>query len=109
MIGGDCMLKEMFLAGLGAVSLTKDKLEEIAQELIKRGELTAEDKNNFINNALSSVNKQKQAIKDKAYENFQQLAKEANLVTRDEYNLLLERVAELERKLNQADINNQNL
>ncbi|ADL69064.1 conserved hypothetical protein [Thermoanaerobacterium thermosaccharolyticum DSM 571] len=103
------MLKEMFLAGLGAVSLTKDKLEEIAQELIKRGELTAEDKNNFINNALSSVNKQKQAIKDKAYENFQQLAKEANLVTRDEYNLLLERVAELERKLNQADINNQNL
>lgn len=109
MIGGDSMLKEMFLAGLGAVSLTKDKLEEIAQELIKRGELTAEDKNNFINNALSSVNKQKQAIKDKAYENFQQLAKEANLVTRDEYNLLLERVAELERKLNQADINNQNL
>lgn len=103
------MLKEMFLAGLGAVSLTKDKLEEIAQELIKRGELTAEDKNNFINNALSSVNKQKQIIKDKAYENFQQLAREANLVTRDEYNLLLERVAELERKLNQADINNQNL
>jgi hypothetical protein len=38
------MLKEMFLAGLGAVSLTKDKLEEIAQELIKRGELTAEEK-----------------------------------------------------------------
>ncbi|MFU0783963.1 MAG: Polyhydroxyalkanoate synthesis regulator phasin [Thermoanaerobacterium thermosaccharolyticum] len=103
------MLKEMFLAGLGAVSLTKDKLEEIAQELIKRGELTAEEKDNFINNALSSVNKQKQIIKDKAYENFQQLAKEANLVTRDEYNLLLERVAELESKLNQVDINNQNL
>ncbi|WP_434639408.1 hypothetical protein PQ743_08195 [Thermoanaerobacterium thermosaccharolyticum] len=103
------MLKEMFLAGLGAVSLTKDKLEEIAQELIKRGELTAEDKNNFINNALSSVNKQKQIIKDKAYENFQQLAKEANLVTRDEFNLLLERVAELESKLNQVNINNQNL
>ncbi|WP_434564225.1 hypothetical protein PQ690_07950 [Thermoanaerobacterium thermosaccharolyticum] len=103
------MLKEMFLAGLGAVSLTKDKLEEIAQELIKRGELTAEDKNNFINNALSSVNKQKQIIKDKAYENFQQLAKEANLVTRDEFNLLLERVAELESKLNQANINNQNM
>ncbi|AGB19161.1 phasin family protein [Thermoanaerobacterium thermosaccharolyticum] len=103
------MLKEMFLAGLGAVSLTKDKLEEIAQELIKRGELTAEDKNNFINNALSSVNKQKQAIKDKAYENFQQLAKEANLVTRDEFNLLLERVAELENKLNQANIDNQNM
>ncbi|MEG6570340.1 hypothetical protein [Thermoanaerobacterium thermosaccharolyticum] len=103
------MLKEMFLAGLGAVSLTKDKLEEIAQELIKRGELTAEDKNNFINNALSSVNKQKQIIKDKAYENFQQLAKEANLVTRDEYNLLLERVAELESKLNQSNMNNQNM
>jgi hypothetical protein len=103
------MLKEMFLAGLGAVSLTKDKLEEIAQELIKRGELTAEEKNNFINNALSSVNKQKQIIKDKAYENFQQLAKEANLVTRDEYNLLLERVAELESKLNQSNMNNQNM
>ncbi|MBE0069383.1 phasin family protein [Thermoanaerobacterium thermosaccharolyticum] len=103
------MLKEMFLAGLGAVSLTKDKLEEIAQELIKRGELTAEEKDNFINNALSSVNKQKQIIKDKAYENFQQLAKEANLVTRDEYNLLLERVAELESKINQSNIDNQNL
>ncbi|MEG6565355.1 hypothetical protein V6B95_00090 [Thermoanaerobacterium saccharolyticum] len=103
------MLKEMFLAGLGAVSLTKDKLEEIAQELVKRGELTAEDKNNFINSALNSVNKQKQVIKEKAYENIQQLAKEANLVTREEYNLLLARIAELESKLDQLMQNNQNM
>ncbi|AFK86698.1 MULTISPECIES: phasin family protein [Thermoanaerobacterium] len=103
------MLKEMFLAGLGAVSLTKDKIEEIAQELVKRGELTAEDKNNFINSALNSVNKQKQVIKEKAYENIQQLAKEANLVTREEYNLLLARIAELESKLDQLMQNNQNM
>ncbi|HHV73529.1 MULTISPECIES: hypothetical protein [unclassified Thermoanaerobacterium] len=103
------MLKEMFLAGLGAVSLTKDKIEEIAQELVKRGELTAEDKNNFINSALNSVNKQKQVIKEKAYENIQQLAKEANLVTREEYNLLLARIAELESKLDQLIQNNQNM
>lgn len=109
MIGGDYMLKEMFLAGLGAVSLTKDKIEEIAQELVKRGELTAEDKNNFINSALNSVNKQKQVIKEKAYENIQQLAKEANLVTRDEYNLLLARIAELESKIDQLMQNNQNM
>lgn len=109
MIGGDYMLKEMFLAGLGAVSLTKDKIEEIAQELVKRGELTAEDKNNFINSALNSVNKQKQVIKEKAYENIQQLAKEANLVTREEYNLLLARIAELESKLDQLIQNNQNM
>jgi len=109
MIGGDSMLKEMFLAGLGAVSLTKDKIEEIAQELVKRGELTAEDKNNFINSALNSVNKQKQVIKEKAYENIQQMAKEANLVTREEYDLLLARIAELESKLDQLIQNNQNM
>ncbi|AEF17453.1 MULTISPECIES: phasin family protein [Thermoanaerobacterium] len=103
------MLKEMFLAGLGAVSLTKDKIEEIAQELVKRGELTAEDKNNFINSALNSVNKQKQVIKEKAYENIQQMAKEANLVTREEYDLLLARIAELESKLDQLIQNNQNM
>lgn len=97
------MLKEMFLAGLGAYSLTKDKLEEIAQELIKRGEITADEKNNFITNTMNSVKKQKEMLKNKAYDNIEQIAKDANLVTRDEYNSLLQRVVELESKLNQSN------
>lgn len=103
MIGGEIMLKEMFLAGLGAYSLTKDKLEEIAQELIKRGEITADEKNNFITNTMNSVKKQKEMLKNKAYDNIEQIAKDANLVTRDEYNSLLQRVVELESKLNQSN------
>lgn len=103
------MLKEMFLAALGAVSLTKDKIEEIAQELIKRGEITAEEKNNFISSAMNSVKKQKEMLKSKAYENVEQFAKEANLVTKDEYNSLLQRVVELESRLNQSNSTNQNM
>lgn len=94
------MLKELLLAGIGAVSLTREKIDEVAHELIRRGELTAEEKHNIISNAVYSFQKQKDFLKEKAYKNLSMLAKEANIVTKDEYNALLQRVTELESKLN---------
>lgn len=94
------MLRELLLAGIGAVSLTQEKINEVAHELIRRGEQTAEDKHKIISNVMYSFQKQKDFLKEKAYENLGMLAKEANIVTKDEYNALLQRVIELENKLN---------
>ena len=38
------ILKRMMLMGVGAVTLSKAKAEEIAEELVKRGEVAAGDK-----------------------------------------------------------------
>jgi polyhydroxyalkanoate synthesis repressor PhaR len=49
--GGGVMadvLKKAMLAGFGAVVLTKEKVEELVDELIKKGELSKEDRAKFI-------------------------------------------------------------
>ncbi|MDI6600743.1 MAG: hypothetical protein QME46_03050 [Thermoanaerobacteraceae bacterium] len=101
------MLKEAFLAGMGAVYLTKDKAEKIAQELIKRGELAKEDRSDFVARLMDDMEKQKSRLKEKFEEELNSMVKEANLITRDEYNELLSkvnelnaRIVELENKLN---------
>lgn len=93
------MLKEALLAGVGAVYLTKEKAEKIAQELIKRGELAKEDRSDFIAKLMDDMDKQKVRMKERFKEEFNSMVKEANLITRDDYDELLNKINELNVKI----------
>jgi polyhydroxyalkanoate synthesis regulator phasin len=41
------MLKKMGLFGIGVISLTKEKVEEFSQEMIKKGEMSKEEAEKF--------------------------------------------------------------
>lgn len=99
------ILKDAFLAGLGLVSLTKDKAQEITQELIKRGELAKNDENDYINKMMKAADEQKARFKERINEEVEKILKSSNLVTRSEYENLKKRVDELENKLKQSEGN----
>lgn len=64
-MGGEDMFslgKKMFLAGLGVLSLTKEKANEIAQELIKKGELSQSESKKFVVDLLDKAEKEKEKL-----------------------------------------------
>jgi len=53
------IIKNTVLAGLGLISLTREKAEEFAKELIRRGELSENEKAKFVKDILDQSEKPK--------------------------------------------------
>jgi len=53
------ILKKLYLAGLGALSITRERAEEIVDELVKKGEVAAEEKKSLIENLLKVTEEKK--------------------------------------------------
>lgn len=51
------ILEKMILAGAGFASLTKEKIEEIVETLIKKGQIQAKDKNVLVKRLLKATQK----------------------------------------------------
>jgi len=59
------IIKNTVLAGLGLISLTREKAEEFAKELIRRGELSENEKAKFVKDILDQSEKTKTEIEQK--------------------------------------------
>lgn len=83
--------------------MTKDKAEEISQELIKRGELAKDEKSDFITKLMHEMDKQRADMKGRFKEEFNSMVKETDLITRDEYDELLVKLDELGVKISDLE------
>lgn len=93
------IIKKAMLMGLGLISLTKEKAEIFADELIKRGELAKEEKSKMVDKMLEEAEKQKEEFTGKVKETFQKLITDIGLVTQKEIEEILKKQEELEKKL----------
>ncbi|HOK36340.1 MAG TPA: hypothetical protein PLR72_03670, partial [Paludibacteraceae bacterium] len=59
------IIKNAVLAGIGLISLTREKAEEFAKELIKKGELSENEKAKFVKDVLEQSEKSKREIEEK--------------------------------------------
>ena len=78
------LLKKSILTGVGLALMTKDKAEELAKELVKKGELSEKEGKEFIDEMLK---KSKQAGKDmeaKVDDLVKKALKKANVATRED-------------------------
>ena len=53
----ESIIKKFLLGGIGLASLTREKLEEIVNELVKRGELSEDQRALFVKDMLSRAKK----------------------------------------------------
>lgn len=49
------LIEKAFLIGVGAASLAKEKADELAEELIKRGSLTREEADDFVGQLMDDA------------------------------------------------------
>ena len=90
-------LKTILLAGLGAVGYSSEKLKDAVQALIDKGELTREQGEKVISEWVDRGREEQTKISSRISEEVQKIIGRLNLVSRDEFLALAQRVEELER------------
>ncbi len=88
------LIKKTILAGLGALSLTREKAEEITKDLIKRGEVSKIEEAKFIKDLMKRAEKSRVEIEKIIEKTLIKL----NVPTRKEFDVLRTKINKLSRK-----------
>ena len=91
--------EELFLAGVGVVALTKERSEELVDELVGRGKVSRDDAREIVNEVTGRWRGEATRVSERASSTFAGLFREMGLVTRREYEELELRLAQLEHRL----------
>ncbi len=91
--------EELFLAGVGAFALTKERSEELVDELVSRGKVSREDARTIVDDVVGRWRGEALRVGERASSTFSGLFRELGLVTRREYEELELRLAQLEHRL----------
>jgi polyhydroxyalkanoate synthesis regulator phasin len=91
--------EELFLAGVGVVALTKDRTEELVDELAGRGKVSRDEARELVDEIVGRWRNEALRASERAGSTFSGLFKELGLVTRRDYDELELRLAQLEHRL----------
>jgi len=93
----DLIKKTMYL-GVGLAYMTKEKVEEISQELIKKGELSATDGKEFIDDLTQKSVEARKALEERVDKIVKSSLARMKIATSDDLATLEKRIAKLENK-----------
>lgn len=82
------IINKAFLAGLGAISLGRDKAGDLVDDLVKRGELSHEEGRGVLSELLESVEKRQAELGEFIQKEVRQILKSLDIPTREEINKL---------------------
>ena len=91
------LIKKILLAGLGAFSLTREKVEDIIDDLVKRGELSREEKPGILADLAKAAEKRQNEVREFVQKEVQKVLKALDVPTRQEISDLQEQIEQLNR------------
>jgi len=92
-------IKKAMLLGLGLISLTKEKAEEIVDDLIKRGEVSREERFKTVDKLLREAEKKEEELTGKINETVQKTITQIGLVSKKDLEAISKRLAEIEKRM----------
>ena len=95
----DEQVRRLFLALVGAVALTAERADELADELAERGGMRRDDVRSWIEEATNRWRGDAVRVGERAGATLQGALRELGLVTRDEWDELELRLAQVEHRL----------
>ena len=93
------LVERLLLAGVGAVSLTAERAEALAEEMAEKGGLRKEEARELVDEATGRWRGEAGRVGERASFALEGLFGELGLVTKDDYEELELRVAQLEHRL----------
>ncbi len=94
----DPLMKAMYL-GLGAISLTKEKAEELVNELVKHEETTEKERSVLVQRLVKEGQAQKDALEGKVTTSVRKTVTDLGLPTRKEFETIVSRLDGIEKTL----------
>jgi len=93
------LIKKSIYLGLGAATVTKEKIETLIDELVEKGQLTKDDKPKVVQDIFDKIEKEEKEIKTKIDSTVKETMNKIGIVAKSDYDILLKRVEELEKKI----------
>jgi len=94
----DDYLRKISLLGMGIITLTKEKAEELAEELVKQGEISEEEGKNLMADLLKRSNEQKKEFDKRIEQEMKKAAARLNLATKEDIDRLEKKIASTKKK-----------
>lgn len=85
-------LKTALYSGVGFALLTKDKIKELSQELVKRGDLTEKEGKELVQELIEKSKTAQKALEGKVEEATKGLLAKLNLATKDDISALHKKI-----------------
>jgi len=93
------MLKNIVYTGLGAVSLTRDKIEELKNELLEKGKLSQDEGKQFVDDLVNHSEKAKEQLNLWVEKKVAERIDYLNLATKDEIAALRAAIEDLRQDI----------
>jgi polyhydroxyalkanoate synthesis regulator phasin len=97
------LMERLALAGVGAVALSADRADQLARDLADRGDLRRDEVRQAIEEAMLRWRGDATRLTERAGASMQSLFDQLGLVSREAYDELELRVAQLEHRLRLAE------
>jgi polyhydroxyalkanoate synthesis regulator phasin len=98
--GGMAMLdyiRKMTLAGAGLAIMTTEKIQEMMEELVKKGEMTEKEAREAVSEFVEKSKQARRDLEDKIEQMATGLLNRMNMPTRKEFEEIKERLTRLEK------------
>ena len=93
------LFEKIMVSGLGALALSKNKAEELLGELREKYRLSEDEGKALLTKLQTMAQQGKDNLAEVAENEVKAAVRAAGMVTREEYELLEKRVADLERRV----------
>ena len=93
------LVKKAMFTGIGVMSLTKDKIEEVAQEFVEQGKLSKQEGEKLVGDILERSEKSKQELKKLVEDRVNEMLAKMDLATKADVAALREEIGELQKKI----------
>ena len=93
------LVERAFLLGVGAAALTKDRVQDLVEELVKRGQLSGEEGREVADRLVARSREEARAAAKRADSSLQGAYREIGLVTRREFEDIEFRLRQLEHRV----------
>jgi len=90
------LIKKGLALGLGFAVVSKEQIEKVVDELVKKGEVSASESKDLINELIQKGNEQHKEINTKLREQVQKILEELNIPSKVDIDRLEKRIVELE-------------
>ena len=88
-------LDKLFLAGLGAVTMTKERAEALFEEYVAKGKAKREEKSGFIKEVLDTAEKSRAELEKIIAEQLHKVITQLPLATKEDIERLEEKIDQL--------------
>lgn len=92
------LFKQVFTLGLGAAVVTKEQIEKVVDTLVQKGEVSRNESKELIQQWVEKGEQAKQELDDIVKTRVNQALTNLNLVTKEEFRELEQRIQALENK-----------